>query len=448
MRFLFFLLCAVICCLANAGITLADQRSDAMTMLAKLRQDGIANRLPDEMRSLDATLATAEMYHHLNDQKNAERYYQLAIQKGEVIQQRLLVAVSAPKSTTPKPEDLANEAATGKLENSPLPPSLIIQKPVSSSTIPTAPLQQQTPTLPKIELEQPFISARLIGTTGTYTVAKGDTLRLVAAKLGVSRTQLSAMNGLKQKDPLRIGQALRYSNQRIIPSHKIRDGIVINIPDRMLYLFQNSDLVFSAAVALGTPTKTDQFVWETPVGKFKIVNKTKDPTWTVPPSIQEEMRLSGKEVITSIPPGKDNPLGKYAMKTSLPGILIHSTTKPWSIYTYSSHGCIRVYPERMEELFKLVKTNTAGEIIYKPVKLAVTDDGRILLEAHRDIYNKTQSLLAEARALIREQKLDLMIDWEKVKQVISRKAGVAEEITQTVTDTQHTVDASRSQSPS
>lgn len=448
MNYSFLALCTLICSLVISGSALADQRSDAMAMLAKLRQEGIANRLPDEMRSLDAALATAEMYYQLNDQKNAERYYQLAIQKGAVIQQRLLATTSAPETAGIPLDSPANGIPSAKVQPGPPPAVQAIQKPVSSVAMPVAPAQQQSPLLPEVEPPPPFSSTRLVGTAGVYTVRKGDTLRLVAAKLGVSRTQLAAMNGLSHKDSLKAGQILRYNNQRIIPAHSIRDGIVINIPDRMLYLFEKGVMTYSTAVALGTPTKTDQFVWETPVGKFRIVNKAKDPTWTVPPSIQEEMRLEGKEVITSIPPGKDNPLGKYAMKTSLPGILIHSTTKPWSIYTYASHGCIRVYPERMEELFKLVKPNTAGEIIYKPVKLAVTEDGRILLEAHNDIYNKTKGLTTEAQALIRAQKLGSRVDWEKVKRVISRKAGVAEEITRSTPETQQAGDANRSQSPS
>jgi L,D-transpeptidase ErfK/SrfK len=102
----------------------------------------------------------------------------------------------------------------------------------------------------------------------------------------------------------------------------------------------------------------------------------------------------------------------------------------------------------MEELFKLVKVNIPGEIIYRPVKLAVTDDGRILLEAHNDIYNKTRGLIAEAKALIRLQKLDDKVDWEKVKQVISRRSGVAEEITRCSTDPQDSAEIKRPQSPS
>ena len=442
----FFLFTAT-CCLIGVNATYADQRSDALASLARLRQEGVASKLPDEMRSLDATLATADMYYQLHDQKNADRYYQLATQKVALIQQRLLAL--AP----PSPQLSTNESTTANKINTDKPTASIslqtTQKPVSSASVPPA-TSGASDSTPEIEQQEPFDSNRLVGTTGTYTVLKGDTVRLVAAKLGVSKAQLAALNGLKQQEALKAGRVLRYNNQRIIPSHRIRDGIIINIPDRMLYFFQQGSMTFSTAVALGTPNKTKQLVWETPVGKFKIVNKAKDPTWTVPPSIKEEMRLEGKEIITSIPPGPTNPLGKYAMKTSLPGILIHSTTKPWSIYTYASHGCIRVFPQQMEELFKLVKPNTQGEIIYKPVKLAITDDGRILLEAHGDIYNKTKGLEAEARALIRAQKLESRVDWDKVKRVISRKAGVAEEITRIASGEQKTFDTATTsaQSPS
>ncbi len=418
------LLIAAVCYLIHTGTARADMRSDTVELLAKLRQDGGATRFPDELRSLDATLATADMYSQLHDQKNAERYYKLAIQKGSLILQRQ--QTSAPGLSAPS-----------------------VLQPISSAGMQPASLTSaSTPRVPVIEQQPEYISSRLVGTNGAYTVVKGDTIRLVAGKLGVSRVQLAAMNGLTQKDSLKAGQVLQYNNRRIVPEHRIKDGIVINIPDRMLYLFQQGTMSYSTAVALGTPTRTDQFVWQTPTGRFKIVNKAKDPTWTVPPSIQEEMRLDGKEVITSIPPGPDNPLGKYAIKTSLPGILIHSTTKPWSIYTYASHGCIRVYPERMEELFKLVKVNITGEIIYQPVKLAVTDDGRILLEAHGDIYNKTKGLATAAQALIRARKLEDKVDWEKVKKVVSRKAGVAEEITLTSTEAQQQIDAVTAQSPS
>lgn len=417
--------------LVTTAAAQADLRTDTLRQFEDLRREGATERLPDEMRSLDATLATAEMYHQLQDTKNAQRYYALAQQKALIIRNTLL---------TPQ---MPAEAAPHSAQPSSPAPEPAVQAAVSSATS----TNTEPPEPREVGIES-FSSPRLTGTVGTYTVGKGDTIRLIAAKLGVSRSQLITMNKLNPNAPLKVGRQLRYNNRRIIPEHRLKDGILINIPDRMLYLFQQGNLTYATAVALGTPTKTEQFVWETPTGKFRITHKAKDPTWTVPPSIQEEMRLEGKEVITSIPPGPDNPLGKYAMKTSLPGILIHSTTKPWSIYTYASHGCIRVYPSRMEELFKLVPPNTPGEIIYKPVKLAVTDEGRVLLEVHADIYNKTKGLNNEAQTLIRAQQLEGKVDWKKVKQALSRRSGVAEDVTRLEPDSQNALDTGRDQSPS
>jgi L,D-transpeptidase ErfK/SrfK len=156
----------------------------------------------------------------------------------------------------------------------------------------------------------------------------------------------------------------------------------------------------------------------------------KNPTWHIPTSIQSEMEDQGKEAITSIPPGPANPLGKYAIMTSIPGILIHSTTKPGSIYSFASHGCIRVFPEQMELFFNAVTVNTPGEIIYKPVKLAITEQGRVFLEVHRDVYKRSSSGLAtETRRLIEKQKLTGRVDWQKVEAAVRHTSGIAEDIT-------------------
>ena len=429
----------------------AELRLEAASMLSRFRQESVAKKFPDEMRNFDAAIATADMYFHLNDIKNADRFYLLAIQKGNIIQSQLVInssksipaLVSAPPPEPP-------EKQTGKspiLYPATEKPASRVQSPEEGNSPKNA---TDNPEIATAEDNEPKDSGsdKLIGKTGVYTVQKNETLRLIAAKLGVNRWQLASMNHLDPKSPLKDGQELKYNNRRIIPEQRPKDGILINIPDRTLYYFQKGRLVYTTAVALGTPAKTGKFVWHTPAGKFRIISREKDPTWTVPPSIQEEMRLEGKEVIKSIPPGPGNPLGKYAMKTSLPGILIHSTTKPWSIYTYASHGCIRVYPDKMEELFKVVKVNTPGEIIYRPVKVAVTEQGRILLEVHGDIYAKTKGVDSETKALLDSMKLSERVDWIKAKRAISRKSGVAEDVTLDGVKAEQEISPSTAQSPS
>lgn len=428
-------LCLVVALLLliKAAPSIADSRHDALKEIESLRTSpaGTSGH-SDELKSVEATFAVAEHFSQASDNDQAERFYLLTIQKARIIRANRTAPSASPTPAAaetpgiaaqrpPAPDPVLTEAIPAPQQNA------------SSSSQPTEP--------PTVEIREPelqpeavvlddstIVSDKLVGTSGSYTVVKGDTLRLVAAKLGVTRQHLIKRNGLDEKAYLKIGQRLTYNNRKIVPQ-TMKNGIIVNIPDRTMYFFRQGRVAVSLPVALGVPTKTEKYDWQTPIGKFKITAKMKDPTWHVPPSIQSEMEEQGKEVITSVPPGDSNPLGKYAMKTSIPGILIHSTTKPWSIYSFASHGCIRVYPEQMEDFFKEVKVNTSGEIIYKPVKLAVTEDGRVFLEVHRDIYSKTSSLALEARRLIEKQKLADRVDWRKVEVILQRKAGIAEDIT-------------------
>ena len=401
-RLVLTLCTALLLCAAPAA---ADIRQDAESAVSSLHRNADAQKFPDDMKSLDLVYEVAQRYFSTNNLESADRFYLLAIQKSQIIESMLKMSDVADATLTPDPV-------------TPVEPA-VVEIPAETTVA---------------EIPAETTSDRLVGSKGIYTVVKADTVRLVAAKLGVTQQHLRSRNGLDPKAYLTIGQKLAYNNLKIIP-RQMKNGIIINIPDRTLYYFQQGTLVTSLPVALGSVTKNEKYVWQTPVGKFRITAKMKDPTWTVPPSIQTEMEEKGKEIVTSVPPGPENPLGKYAIRTSIPGIMIHSTTKPSSIYSFSSHGCIRLSPDQMEEFFPQIKVNTKGEIIYKPVKLAVTENGRVFLEVHRDIYNKSTNLVAEARQMVEKQKLSELVDWEKFKAVVKRKSGVAEDITLTVAGT-------------
>jgi len=385
----------LVAALVSATSAVADVRQDAESAVLSLHRNSAAQKYPDDMKSLDLVFEIAQRYVSTNERETADKFYLLALQKSRIIESMLK---ASRVSLIPESADLQTPEGTK----------------LSDDAVEDGPSDEPD-------------SDRIVGSRGLYTVVKADTVRLVAAKLGVTQQHLRSMNGLDSTAYLKVGQKLAYNNRKIIP-HRIKDGIVINIPDRTLYFFQQGVLVTSLPVALGSPTKNEKYVWQTPVGKFRITAKMKDPTWTVPQSIQSEMEEHGKEVVSILPPGPENPLGKYAIKTSIPGILIHSTTRPSSIYSFSSHGCIRISPNRMEEFFPQIKVNTKGEIIYKPVKLAVTREGRVFIEVHRDVYNKSSNLAAEARQMVEKQKLSDMVDWEKFKLAVNQKNGVAEDI--------------------
>ena len=52
-----------------------------------------------------------------------------------------------------------------------------------------------------------------------------------------------------------------------------------------------------------------------------------------------------------MPPGPDNPLGKHWLGLSIHGYGIHGTIAPSSIYQFRTHGCIRLHPDDIAELF-------------------------------------------------------------------------------------------------
>jgi L,D-transpeptidase ErfK/SrfK len=198
-------------------------------------------------------------------------------------------------------------------------------------------------------------------------------------------------------------------------------AIIINVPQRRLFYYRDGDVFRDYPIATGKAS------WPTPIAPFTVQFMERDPTWDVPLSIQEEMRREGKPVVTQVPPSPDNPLGKYWIGLSLSSVGIHGTNAPNSIYKFQTHGCIRLHPDDIEDLFSLVNTGDAGEIVYEPVLLAAVKDG-IFLEVHPDIYKKGINARAVARELAAAAGLLDAIDWSAAEEVIRKRDGIARDV--------------------
>jgi L,D-transpeptidase ErfK/SrfK len=159
-----------------------------------------------------------------------------------------------------------------------------------------------------------------------------------------------------------------------------RRGIVLNLAELRLYFFPpHKGVVHTFPVSIG------DYDWETPQGSTTVVAKQIDPPWYPPKSIRREHAEEGEELPTVIPGGDpDNPLGTFALKLALPGYLIHGTDqrRSFGIGMRVSHGCIRLYPEDIEQLYSMVSVGTPVRIIDQPVKVGIRD-GQLLLEVHR-----------------------------------------------------------------
>jgi L,D-transpeptidase ErfK/SrfK len=262
---------------------------------------------------------------------------------------------------------------------------------------------------------------QIVGEEFNYTVARGDDLVSISARYGVPEAVLSEQNSIARGARLHRGQILRIDDRHAVPK-TLSDGIIINVPQRMLFYFEHGRLVSYYPVSLG---RRD---WRTPTGVFTVTKKREHPTWIVPASIQEEMEENGDEVETEVPPGPDNPLGDYALDLSIEGYRIHGTNAPTSIYAFRTHGCIRLHPADIEDLYGRVAIGTPGEIIYQPVTLTATGDHRIFLEVDRDIYRRTPDALAAAHAAAEIQNLNNDIDWGAAEEVVRRAEGIAREV--------------------
>ncbi len=262
---------------------------------------------------------------------------------------------------------------------------------------------------------------QITGSEFPYTVEHGDTLVSIGSRYGAGPSALAAINGLKTSARLKPGQVLQVDNRHIVP-HELDDGILINVPQRMLFFFRGGKLVSHYPVGLGRPT------WPTRTGEFHVVELREHPTWHVPKSIQREMAMEGKVVKQRVAPGPDNPLGDYWIGLSMRGYGIHGTIAPLSIYGFRTHGCIRLHPDDAAELFRQVEIGEPGLTIYAPVLMARLEDGRVFLEVHRDVYKKRGPAMEAIRNLADSNHLADMIDWSRAKQVADRREGLAREI--------------------
>lgn len=251
----------------------------------------------------------------------------------------------------------------------------------------------------------------VVGSIRCHIVVPKETLLDIARKFGLGFNELSLL--YPKMDPWMpvAGRYLIIPTQWILPSTKLF-GLVINLPELRLYHFSpKKGTVTTYPVGIGDKG------WETPVAVGRVIYRQINPTWLVPKS------LRAKYGVASIPPGPNNPLGKYWLGLSLIGYGIHGTNSPWGIGRRVSHGCIRLYPEHIALLFENVRINTPVEIVYEPVKIGF-QNRNIFIEVHPDIYNRIPDM--QKYTLRRLHDLDILdgVSLSLVKDAIEKQSGL------------------------
>ena len=164
-----------------------------------------------------------------------------------------------------------------------------------------------------------------------------------------TRTRLKEAIRANSRGPVAI--AYRTIEPQVTRSN-FKPVVVIRRGSHRLYLYKGAHMRFRASfgVAVGQP------IYPTPIGRFTIVTKQRNPWW-YPPDTAWAAGAS------PIPPGPGNPLGTRWMGLSASGVGIHGTPDAASIGYSASHGCIRMRIPDAEWLFERVEVGSTVFIV-------------------------------------------------------------------------------------
>jgi L,D-transpeptidase ErfK/SrfK len=216
----------------------------------------------------------------------------------------------------------------------------------------------------------------IVGRNVVHTVKADETLFTIAQRYGLAVDHLAFANGYSpvavSLDP---GEVLIVPGERVLPKNPPANGLVLNLPERGVYLFRNGQFDRFVPVSIG-----DEKGFQTPTGQFSIIERIKNPTW-YPPSWAKEKKPVG--------PGPDNPLGAHWIGLSLTRTGIHGTNQPLNVGNSVTHGCIRAYPKTVEKLFHDVAVGWPVRIEYETVKFGRSQNGPIKIVTFPDVYEKS-----------------------------------------------------------
>ena len=218
----------------------------------------------------------------------------------------------------------------------------------------------------------------IVGHNRDYIVDPDETLMELARRAGLGFENLLRANpGIDPWNP-QPGERLILPSAALLPS-EMKTGITINLAELRLYLSWYDDGVSKVRIY---PVGIGREGWDTPLGVFHVKIIVSNPNWSPPASLREE----NPELPGTVPPGPDNPLGRYWIGLTAQGVGIHGSNQPFGVGRRVSHGCIRLYPQDIADLVKHVGQGTRVRIIDQPVKHVVRN-GILYLEVHRPVDN-------------------------------------------------------------
>lgn len=280
-----------------------------------------------------------------------------------------------------------------------------------------------------LKFNMPSANVDVVGSVKHVKAKSGDDFEKLARRYNMGFHELVESNpNINPWQKIPGGTTVIIPSKFILPPGA-RKGIVINLAElRMYHYMPEKGLVYTYPVGAGRVN------WATPLANTKVIRKKKDPEWNVPKSIQRAARKRDVHLPNVVPPGPKNPLGRHAIYLGLPGYLIHGTIAPEGVGKRVSHGCIRMYPEDIEELFDYVHKGKKVRIIHQHAHAGWVNN-QLFLEVHKPLKEHQKSKKAthrEITKIIYEAVGNRwnIVDWDLVETTINAARGIPIQIGQ------------------
>jgi L,D-transpeptidase ErfK/SrfK len=268
----------------------------------------------------------------------------------------------------------------------------------------------------------------LIGQDQQIQSQFSDTLLDLARKYSVGYWEIQEANPKVDMWLPGKGTAITIPGRFIVPpvDHK---GIVINLPQHRLFYFPKGGR-HDQPIVITYPVSPGEGDFPTPVGVTRIIRKVPHPVWIPTAHILKAHEQAGDPIPKVWAAGPDNPMGEWALETTLSHgeIYIHGTNNPMAIGMSVTHGCVRLYPEDIAALYPVVRVGTPVTIVNEPV-LASLQDGDLYLEVHPPTnsnhvpappdFDQISQIIDTAIG-----KNVVAIDWDRVRQVAAQANGI------------------------
>lgn len=268
-------------------------------------------------------------------------------------------------------------------------------------------------------------NGNVVGHVQYATVSPGWDLSTIGRRYDIGGLEMYEANpGVDYLRPP-VGKRLLIPSKFILPDAP-KEGIVINLAELRLYYYHKDGKRVSTY-----PIGVGKGGWHTPIGTSSITRKRKNPTWRMPESIYKKNLAMGLKVQKVVPPGPTNPLGKHALSTGFKNIVIHGTPYPRGVGLRSSHGCLRMLPEDIAQLFNYVDVGTKVTVVHQPTKIGKLDN-MVYMESHVPIsdpnYKRNTNLKANFEKFSAKFGKPANFNWHKAQQFQNNSFGYPKQV--------------------